>query len=170
MLKTVHLYSDLMGLSSAIHGGRGRGVIPVGNSFGQCWSRYVDIGELLGLHSPNISRVLGSYFWKFTLSVCMAHISFIISHLSCNFFCKIRGALQEFINLDFFLSPPLWMLKLTHRMGFVMVPGNCYKLYIIAHLFTLRVREELEGGTWGYLPPVLGIHFVVHSCSTLSYW
>lgn len=47
------------------------------------------------------------------------------------------------------------MLKLTHRMGFVMVPGNCYKLYIIAHLFTLRVREDLEGGTWGYLPPVL---------------
>lgn len=56
------------------------------------------------------------------------------------------------------------MLKLTHTMDFVMVPGTW--LYI-AHLVTLRVREVLEEGTWGYLPPVLCIHFVVHSCNTL---
>lgn len=53
------------------------------------------------------------------------------------------------------------MLKLTHRMGFVMVPGNCYKLYIIAHLFTLRVREDLEGA--------LGVIYLLYSAFILLF-
>lgn len=61
------------------------------------------------------------------------------------------------------------MLKLIYRMGFVMVLGNCYKFYIIVYLFIFRVREDLEGGIWGYLFFVFGIYFVVYLCSIFFY-
>lgn len=153
-----------MGLSSAIHGGRGRG-----------WWR-----SAIPLASVDPDMLILESFWVYILQIFhmffevifenlhylyawhIFHSSYLAYHV---IFLLDKGRITRIYQSWFFLLPPLWLLKLTHRMGFVMVPGTW--LYI-AHLVTFRVREVLEDGTWGYLPPVLCIHFVVHSCNSYT--